>query len=216
MSDTLYAYKNVVDGNTYVFAAERPDLEARPNFEKVDTGDVPQSTIDAALREKAQADSIAAAGKTRESAQAVNGQDATEPSYSASVLGAQDPLTGVFQTATSGAKPVGGVLSRGVVQAPLTRDELVTKAQADAEALVLHGVLSDQLDGSQARTGLPTNAVADVVNAMPVGDVKSTTRGRKAGTKGAAPKVPTTVTEPTTPAPKPATSSTSTTSTPGA
>lgn len=194
MSGTLYAYKNVVDGQTYVFAAPRPDLEARPNFEKADLSDVPQYTIDAALREKAAADSIAAAGRTRESQQAVDGSQNDEPVVNGTNIGDHAAELGVFQTASTpeAARGVGGVLSRGRVVSPLTRTELVEKALADGEALVLHGTLADNVDGSQNRTGLGTGPVADVVNAPPVGDTKGAVAKRAARaaktTKAAAPK----------------------------
>ncbi len=193
MSESLYAYRNVVDGQTYVFAAPRPDLEARPNFEKADLSDVPQYTIDAALREKAAAESIAAAGRTRESQQAVDGSQNDEPVVNGTNIGDHAAELGVFQTASTpeAARGVGGVLSRGRVVSPLSRPELVEKALADSEALTLHGTLADNVDGSQNRTGLGTGPVADVLNAPPVGDTKATARRASRAaktTKAAAPK----------------------------
>lgn len=195
MSD-LYGYTNVVTGDTFVFAAEQPDLDARPNFERVtDLSDVPQYLKDAALRELAAAQSIKQAGETRESLQTVNGQDSGEANPAAAVLGDASSMTGVFQVATGGKKAAGGVLSRGRVVSPLTQTELIEKAAADTEALSLHGVLQDNLDGSQVRTGLGTGTpVADVANAEPVGDPKALARKAKTSrTKNA-------VTEPVRPA----------------
>jgi hypothetical protein len=179
----LYAYKNVVDGQTYVFPAERPDLDARPNFERVDVDDVNDAgAIDAALRAKAQADSIAAAAKTRETQQSANDDDKGSSDLAGGQLMPSLGTAGVFGVASSGEPPKGGVLSRGVVKSPYSRAELEAKAQADSDSLESAGVLAAHVDNDLSQVALPGSAQGVVVSAEPTDKAKAA----RGSAKGAA------------------------------
>lgn len=162
MSD-LVAYKNVIDGTTYVFAEERPDLDARPNFERIDVGDVTEAQRNAALRAKAQADAIAASARSR-------GED-TDDSAGAgnSTLATVSAASGVSPVDPGAGQSVGGVLSRGIVRSPFTREELEEKALADSEALATTGALAAHGSGDLTEVALPSQAQATVVSAPPAG-----------------------------------------------
>jgi hypothetical protein len=173
MPEQLHAYRNVTSGDLYVFAAERPDLAARPNFEDADLDEVPEGIKQAALREAAAAASLEGFGQ--------HDPEAASPAPAAG--GAPDPASGVFQIAVSGKPAIDGVLSRNIVKAPQTSAELGERDRADAETLAMHGVLAEHLedDGEPVRIEVAGGADADIVNPKPVGDVgKSSDTAKKA------------------------------------
>ena len=181
MTTDVYAYKNVKTGEVYAFGEERPDLDARPNWEKVDVGDeVPEYVREQIAAQGAAALSITQAGKTRESQQAISGRDVddegTPGGLGGQLLESPEPVSAV--STVPGA--YGGVLSRNLVHGP-SQAELKAKAVADTEALEFHGVLADQIDGAKTRVEVPPLGPGVLVeNAEPVGDTSKSGARKKA------------------------------------
>lgn len=141
----------------YVFTEPSPDLEARPNFTRVDNLDgVPQATIDALRRAKAERASVEAASATRTRRVELDADEVVAAHQAGNV--SLDGPGAVLATAAhyqgQPSTPPTGVLSRPGVDAvqigpnpeqhPRTREELQAKADADALEAGNTGVLSRQ------------------------------------------------------------------------
>jgi hypothetical protein len=152
---TVHAYKNLVTGEVFAFGDARPDLEARPNWEKTDAGDLDDAVVDAVAAQSHTARVITEAAKA-------------EPG-GPSGLGGVAITNPVPDTLAPGpGRGFGGVLSRNVVSGT-PPEVLRAQAAADTEALATHGVLADNVDGSKTRVHVDA-LNADIVNAPPVGD----------------------------------------------
>lgn len=177
----VHGYRNTTTGDTYVTGGPRPDLEARPNFEKVDIDqdDVPEALRDQLAGEANTAAVLLESAKTTENQQQhyLEGQPL---GTALAEMPAGEPESFVQEPAVSGA--AGGVLSRNVVRGMPTA---VAQAQAaaDSEALALHGVLADQVDNSQERVDADGIAHGvQVENAKPRGETKDSPAAKRAAT----------------------------------
>lgn len=180
-SNDVHGYRNTTTGDTFVTGGERPDLEARPNFEKVD---VDQDLIPDALKEQLAGEANTAAvllesAKTTENQQREYLED-PQLGTGLEPLPLGEPDSFVAQPTVPYA--AGGVLSRNVVRG-MPAAVATAQAAADSEALALHGVLADQVDGSQERVeaGNIGHGV-QVENAKPRGDTKGSPAVKRAAT----------------------------------
>jgi hypothetical protein len=153
----VFAYKNVLTGETFAFGGERPDLEVRPNWERVDSSDIPDLVVDEVAKQSHTSRMIGEPAKPSDPDASGNGLGAVAITPSPADVVARQPGHGV-----------GGVLSRNIIDG-IPPEVLRAKAAADADAIAMHGVLASNLDGSQTRVR-SDYLNADIVNAPPVGD----------------------------------------------
>jgi hypothetical protein len=156
-TDDIHAYRNVVTGDVFVFATERPDLKVGAQFEEFPVDEVPDALKDAARRELAGARSIH-----------------PEQSPAPVTMNSPDPSLGYHQTQASGVTIRDGVLSRNQIRAVKTQAEMAEQAIADSESLALHGVLAAHVEDETTETRVNLGGPEiDVVNPEPAGDVKN-------------------------------------------
>lgn len=131
-------------GTVAVFEEANPDLDARPNFERVELETVPESAINAAKRARASREAIEASASIRAMRTEVEGEAAAAAMKAAAVSTetAGTLLANAAHYLPEPVTPSDGVLSRPGVddvqigdnpdEHPRTREELLAQAEYDA------------------------------------------------------------------------------------
>lgn len=167
--DARYAYRDRDTQYVYVYDEPHPDLEARPNFERIDPGTVPPSAQAAFERAQAELRSI-------ESSAAIHAQrvevSADEAARAAGAGATSAPASGPYTPTAAnrqaaGVNPPHGVLSRPGAHAvqigdnpdehPRTREELLAQAEwerthPDAVGITQRSELGQRIDDGETAT----------------------------------------------------------------
>lgn len=198
--DGFVAYRNKNTNEVHVLEGTSPDLEARPNFERVDLDQVPADALDLARRERQARESIRVSAdirKLRTEASAEEAARAAGANAAAVTSGAVVVSTDSPAARRTGAGAPDGVLSRpGVDDVQIGPDPhlhpkgqaaLRAQARLDADYPQNVGVLARQhAEGDAASEAVPEEAreagaeiAGEVPNAGPQAD--SPTAGDAAG-----------------------------------